>query len=100
GDLSRTLPPPSRAGPGEERHDAARRAHLVAVVQMVALRIVEVHRPLHEAQTEQPRVEIEIALRVTRYGADVVEAENPGHAKASPLVVRLQSSAYRERGRA
>jgi hypothetical protein len=65
-DLARTLAARPGTGPREEGHDAARRADLVAVVQVIGLRIVEVDRALHEAQPEQAGEEIEIALRITR----------------------------------
>src|SRR5258705_9599122 len=67
------------ARPREERHDAPRRPHLVAVVEMVGLRIVEVHRALHEPEPEQPAIEVEVPLRVTRDRGDVVNTQDVAH---------------------
>src|SRR5437899_6325444 len=79
GDLARPLAPGSRAGPGEEGHDAPRIADLIAEVEMVGLRIVEVHGALHQPETEQPHVEVEVLLRVTRDRGDVMDAEDARH---------------------
>jgi hypothetical protein len=49
--------------PWEKGEDRAWPAGLVAVVEVVGAGIVEVHGPLHEAQTEHLRVEIEVAAR-------------------------------------
>src|SRR2546426_8866772 len=59
GDLACPLAPGSRAGPREEGHDASRIADLVAEVEMVGLRIVEIHGALHQPEAEQPHVEID-----------------------------------------
>src|SRR6266851_964222 len=79
GDLSSPVTPGSGAGPGEEGHDAPRSAHLIAVVEMVCLRIVEIYGALDESEAEQPDVEVEVALRVARDRGDVVDAEDAGH---------------------
>src|SRR5207245_11131341 len=79
GDLARRLAPVSRAGPGEEGHDAARIADLVAEVEMVGLRIVEIHGALHQPEAEHAHVEVEVLLRVTRDRGDVVDAEDARH---------------------
>jgi hypothetical protein len=65
-----------REHPGEERQDRARGPHAVAVVQVVGPRVVEVHGPLHEAQPEQPHVEVHVALRIAADRGDVVDAGN------------------------
>src|SRR5690606_41843831 len=78
-DLPRTLPAAPRARPGEEGHDRPGRADLVAEVEVVGLRVVEVHRALDEPQPEEPDVEIEVPLRVARDRGDVVDAEDLGH---------------------
>src|SRR5207245_10232151 len=70
GDLSGPVAPGSGAGPGEEGHDASRSAHLIAVVEMVCLRIVEIHGALDESEAEQPDVEVEVALGVARERGD------------------------------
>src|SRR2546422_6071547 len=79
GDLARPLAPGSRAGPREEGHDASRIADLVAEVEMVGLRIVEIHGALHQPEAEQPHVEVEVLLRVTRDRGDVMDAEDARH---------------------
>src|SRR5690606_12424513 len=78
-DLPRTLPAAPRARPGEEGHDRPGRADLVAEVEVVGLRVVEVHRALDEPQPEEPDVEIEVPLRIARDRGDVVDAEDLGH---------------------
>ncbi len=77
--LPRAGPAAAGARPRKERHDPARGADLVTVVQVVALRIVEVHRALHESQAEHAGVEVDVALRVARDRADVVQAGDDGH---------------------
>src|SRR5260370_2525937 len=79
GDLSSPVAPGSGAGPGAEGHDTPRRAHVIAVVEMVSLRIVEVHGALDEPEAEQPDVEVEVALGVARDRGDVMNAEHAGH---------------------
>src|SRR5260221_497144 len=74
-----TFFPGSRAGPGEEGHDAPGVADLIAEVEMVGLRVIEVHGAFDEPETEQPHVEVEIALRVARDRGDVVDAEDARH---------------------
>src|SRR5881396_1330776 len=79
GDLACPLAPGSRAGPGEEGHDAPRSADLIAEVEMVGLRIVEIHGALHQPEAEQPHVEVEVLLLVTRDRGDVMDAEDACH---------------------
>ena len=50
----------------EERQGGPRRPDLVAVVEVVRVLVVEVHRPLHEAQAEHVGVELDVRLRVAR----------------------------------
>src|SRR2546422_322051 len=54
-------------------------ADLVAEVEMVGLRIVEIHGALHQPEAEQPHVEVEVLLRVTRDRGDVMDAEDARH---------------------
>jgi hypothetical protein len=60
--------------PGEEGEDRARAAGLVAIVEVVGARIVEIHRLLDQPQSERPGVEVEIALRGARDRGDVMNA--------------------------
>src|SRR5690349_8444919 len=62
-DLSCADTSATRAGPGEERHDAPRGADLVAVVEVIGLRIVEVDRALDESEAKEAGVEVDVALR-------------------------------------
>ncbi len=84
GDLACPLAPGSRAGPREEGHDAPRTTDLVAEVEMVRLRIVEIHGALDQPEAEQPHVEVEVLLRVTRDCGDVMDAEDVRHDQYSP----------------
>jgi hypothetical protein len=47
-----------------------------AVIEMVDVVVVEVHRPLDQAKSESVAAEIEIVLRVVHRGGDVVKAED------------------------
>src|SRR6266496_2197303 len=78
-NLAGALSPAPGPGPGEEGQDAAGRADLVAEVEVIGLRVVEVHRTLDQAEPEQAGVEIQVSLRVTRDGGDVMKAEDAGH---------------------
>src|SRR5215207_45908 len=82
GDLAGTLAAWLGTKPREEGHDAAWRADLVAVVQMVGLRVVEVDGALHEPQPEQASEEVDVALRVAGDRADVVDTEDVRHARS------------------
>src|SRR5437868_12315328 len=98
GDLADSDAPAVRARPGEECHDAPRRADLVAVVQMVGLRIVEVDGALDEPQSEQSGIEVDVPLRIAGDRGDVVNAEDVAHAVAPPggsvIVATLVSIAF------
>ena len=76
GDVMRAADPgPSlgHARPLEERHRRAGRAPLVAEIQVVAAGIVEVHRPLDEAEPEHAGVEVDCPLRVVAANRDVMQ---------------------------
>ena len=61
-------------GPLEERDRRAGSALLVAEVEVIRARVVEVDRLLHEAQPEHGRVEVDGPLRVQRADGDVVQS--------------------------
>src|SRR5262245_61261519 len=67
---------PTRVGmlPWEEGQDGAGLAHLVAVVEMVGSRIVEIDRPLDQTQAEHAAVEIEIAAGLAGDGGYMMNA--------------------------
>src|SRR5438876_237118 len=50
-----------RAGELEEGQDRARGAALIAEVQVVDVRLIEVDRLLDQAQAEHPRIEVDVA---------------------------------------
>jgi len=60
----------------KRRPDRARRAALVAVVEVIDEVVVEVHRLLHETQTEGVDAEIEIGLCIIDRRRDVMQPEN------------------------
>src|SRR5215212_9422772 len=66
----------SRAGPVEERDDAARSAVLITIIQMVRRGVVEIHRFLDQPQTKQPGVKIDIRLRVRCDRSEMMESGN------------------------
>src|SRR5216117_908248 len=60
--LTSALTSVKRPRPGKERHDAARMPDVVAEIEVICVRVVEVDRALHEAQSEKSDEEIEVAL--------------------------------------
>ena len=58
--------------PGEEGEVGARRADPVRVEEVIGVGNVLIHAPLDEAHTHDPDPEVEVLLRVTRDGRDVV----------------------------
>ncbi len=74
GHLSSASAPLRRTWPREEGQDSARPAQVVAIVQVVAPRVVEVDRPLDEPQAEHARVEVHVAVGISRDRRDVMHA--------------------------
>src|SRR5881409_3127975 len=64
GDLTTALSATPSVRPREESENTPGASGLVAEIKMVGGRIVEVHRPLYQAQPKSTGVEIEISLRV------------------------------------
>lgn len=62
--------------PRKKRQDRSRSSGLVPEVEVIGSRVVEIHRELHESQSEDRGVEIEIALRIPSDGRDVMNPEN------------------------
>src|SRR5688500_11392372 len=83
-DLARALPSPVGAGPGEEGQDTSRGACCVAEVEVVGAGIVEVDGSLHEAESENPGVEVQISLGVARDRGHMMDAANAAHAWHMP----------------
>src|ERR1700704_3299335 len=67
----------SRIRPGEKSQNAARRSGLVAEIEMIGCRIVEVHGALDEPHAEDTGIEIEISLRIARDTGNVMNAGSP-----------------------
>lgn len=74
GDLAGALPPPLPSWPGEESQNRAGPANLVAIIKVIACRIIEVDGQLHQPKTQEPGVEVQVSLGVARYRRDVVDA--------------------------
>src|SRR5262249_37293567 len=53
-----------RSHPRKKREDRARAAGLIAVVEVIGRRVVEIDRSLDEAQAEVARIEIEVLERI------------------------------------
>src|SRR5690606_18918765 len=83
----------------EERDQAARRARLVAEVQVVHVRRVEVDGLLHQPQPERARVEVERAGGVGGDRGDVVDPVQ-GHGSSSPSAGAGARAAARPAGTA
>jgi len=60
--------------PGEEREDRARPTGLVAVIEVIGPRVVEVNRPLDQPQAQGAAVEVQISQWVAGDCCDVVKA--------------------------
>ena len=74
GDFSGAGEAAAGVGPGEEGHDGAWGAGVVAEVEVVGAGVVEVDGALDEAEAEDLGVEVEVLLGVGGDGGDVVEA--------------------------
>src|SRR5262245_39427335 len=62
--------------PRKKRQNAPRIAPLVAEVEMVGPRIIEVHSPLDQAKSQRARIELEVARGSAGDGRDVVDARH------------------------
>ena len=71
--LARTAAGGRQMLPGKERHRRAGRADLVAVVEMIDARVVEVDGALDEAQAQHLGVEVDVALRRAADRRDMVQ---------------------------
>ena len=75
--------------PWKERQIGARTSFRIRVEQMIGAGIVLVHAALHEAHAENAGVEVEVLLRRTGDGRDVMEAVDAAHARDSIANRRL-----------
>ena len=75
-DLARATNSASHAWLRKKRQDGAGRAALIAEVKMISAGIIEIHRALDEAQSEQASIKIQIALRITRNRSNVMKSGN------------------------
>ena len=64
--------------PREEGEVGAGRAHAVGVEEVIGAGVVLVDAALHQAQAEDAHVEVQILLRVTGDGGDVMDAVHDG----------------------
>jgi len=79
GYLPTTLPAPASIGPREKSKNSGRVTPLITKVEVIRRGIIEVYRALDEPEAENAGVEVEIPLRVTGYGGDMM---NSGTAEA------------------
>src|SRR6266508_5955964 len=75
-----------RSRPWKEGQDRTRIARAVAVVEMVGGRVIEIDCELDQPQAQESRIEVEVLLRVTCDGGDVVNTQG--------LCVDLLSAAH------
>ncbi len=75
--------PPGRR-PLEERQQRPRPTRLVPEIQVVRLRIIEIHRPLHQPQPQQLSVERHRPARVRRDHRHVMEPRRPERHRSLP----------------
>jgi len=69
--------PRAAPGQGKERENAARRSHLVPVVEIDRrTRSSKIHRALDEPQAKHARVKVDVALRIACDRGDVMNAAN------------------------
>src|SRR5690606_10671990 len=73
----------------KDGHDGPRRTESVTIIEVIGSRVVEVHRLLDQPQTEQPPVEVEIALRVAANRRDMVDAGHPCTRLCTRLCTRV-----------
>src|SRR5258706_15379590 len=70
------MPTASRSRPGEERQDRSGSSLCVAIIQVIASRIVEIDGHFDKTQPQQPAVEIDVLLSITRDGGDVMNTQD------------------------
>jgi hypothetical protein len=75
-DLPCPLPPVHATRPGKECENGAWPADLIAIVQVVAPGIIEIHRELYQPKPEHSGVKIEVALRVSGDGGHVMDSHS------------------------
>ena len=75
---ARACPTGSSIDEGEEGQNRSRRSVLVAVVQMVGARIVEIHRTLDQPLRQRADIEVEVRLRRAADRGHVMQPGNGG----------------------
>jgi hypothetical protein len=63
-------------GPGEEGHDRSGPAEFIAVVEVIAARVVEVHGEFYQPQSQYAAIEVDVLLRVSGDRGDMVDSED------------------------
>ena len=75
-DLAGAAASAPRARPRKKCQDCSRRAAVVAEIEMITSRIVEIDRALDETQPEKSHVKIEVPLRIAGYRSNVMKSAN------------------------
>src|SRR4051812_34750685 len=65
--------------PRKEGEDATRRPFAITIVEVIGARVVEVDRLLHQPHPEGASVEVDVLLRISGDGRDVMDAEGVAH---------------------
>src|SRR3954466_9716703 len=97
GNLAAALPAAVRTRPGKKREQRAGTSDLVTVVEVIAARIVEVHRELDEAKSQDTGVEVQVSLRIAGDGGDVMDCHSKSSGylgKAGPAPAPLRPMAW------
>lgn len=99
GRLAGTDPPGDHLTPREEGHERARPPGVVAVVQVVGRWIVEVDGLLDKSETETADIEVNVGLRVSCDGGDVMQTRgvrchgDPPEVRPAPAVDVIHANA-------
>src|SRR2546423_5345130 len=86
-NLAAALTAATRVRPGKERQNCTRTAGLVAEIEVIGRRVVEVDGAFDEPEAENSGVEIEISLRVAGDTGDVMDTRSP---ESHRVVVRAR----------
>src|SRR5262249_49032741 len=99
-DRAATVAPTIRQSEWKEGDERARLSGLIAIVEVIRTRIIEVDRLLDEPEAENARVEVDVGLRIDGNGRDVVNTGNgllPVHSQAELRETRMVIGAAAQR---
>src|SRR5207248_8980892 len=65
-----------RARPWKECQDRSRRSTLIAKIEMIRTRIIEVDGPFYETETEKSHIEVQVSLRIARDRSHMMKSVN------------------------